>query len=116
MESVLFAALFAATPIASSAPANTATLDRRCFALMASLAEDEDPRARSLGRVAAHYFLGRIDAAEPGFDPETALEGAAPSEAERGVLLRSCGDAMQAGGLDFRTIGATLLPEERPAA
>ena len=78
---------------------------------MAQLAEDQDPRVQSLGRVAAQYFLGRIDAASPGFDPENA---ASPEPGDRTALLRRCGDAMQAGGRDFRSIGQALAPGARP--
>ena len=114
MESVLIAVMIAAAPTpAPVADAATAQLDRNCFSLMAGLAEDDDPRVRSLGRVAAQYFLGRIDAASPGFDPaEAAAIGAGDHEA----LLRRCGDAMQAGGRDFRSIGQALAPARRPAA
>ena len=114
MGSVLIAALFAAdTPAAPVGDANHA-LDIRCFSLMAQLAEEDDPRVRSLGRVAAQYFLGRIDVASPGFDPDAA---AAIGPGERDDLLRRCGDAMQAGGRDFRTIGQALMPAaSRPSA
>jgi hypothetical protein len=116
MESVLIAALLAAAP--TSPPVETATtaLDRMCFGLMAELAGDDDPRARSLGQVAAQYFLGRIDAATPGFDPAAALDDEPPMGAERDALLGRCGDAMQAGGRDFRSIGRALAPRERPGA
>jgi hypothetical protein len=111
MESVLIAAfLAAASNPAPVADAETA-LDQRCFSLMAQLAEDQDPRVRSLGRVAAQYFLGRIDAAAPGFDPEDA---AAPESGDHEALLRRCGDAMQAGGRDFRSIGEALAPASHP--
>ena len=115
MDSVLIAALVAATPIALPASADPAPLDLRCFWLMADLAEDEDPRLRAMGRVGAQYFLGRIDAAAPGIDPEAALEQGASGE-DHGALLRQCGDVMQAGGYDFRTIGGALAPTARPAA
>jgi hypothetical protein len=112
MESVLIAVVLAtASPAAPVEDANA--LDQRCFSLMAQMAEDEDPRVQSLGRVAAQYFLGRIDAANPGFDPEAA---AAVDPGERDALLRRCGDAMQAGGRDFRTIGQALIPGARPSA
>ena len=78
---------------------------------MAQLAEDQDPRVRSLGRVAAQYFLGRIDAASPGFDPANAAQ---PEPGDRTALLQRCGDAMQAGGRDFRSIGQALAPGSRP--
>ena len=115
MRSVLIAAFVAATPIALPASPGPAPLDLRCFRLMAELAEDEDPRIRAMGRVGAQYFLGRIDAAAPGFDPEAALEEATSDEAFS-ALLRQCGDVMQAGNRDFRTIGEALKPEGRPAA
>ncbi len=119
MESVLLAASLmaaASNPAPANAPVTAAALDQRCFRLMADLAEDEDQRIRSLGRVAAQYFLGRIDAARPGFDPEAALEAEAPAGAERERLLGACGDAMQAGGRDFRSIGQALAPRGRPTA
>ena len=117
MESVLLAAslILAAAPTNEPAPA-AAALDQRCFALMAELAGDEDPRIQSLGRTAAQYFLGRIDAASPGFDFDAALEREVPAGAEREALLGQCGDAMQAGR-DFRTIGQALAaPAGRPIA
>lgn len=118
MESVLLAAaMMAASTNAApvNAPAAGAVLDQRCFRLMADLAEDRDPRVQGLGRMAAQYFLGRIDAANPGFDPDAALDAPAATGAERQQLLGQCGDAMQAGGRDFRTIGRALAPRGRPA-
>ena len=110
MESVLIAAFLAAA--SPSAPVDDANaLDRSCFGLMAGLAEDQDPRVRSLGRVAAQYFLGRIDAASPGFDPASVE----PLAGDHPALLRRCGDAMQAGGRDFRDIGRALVPSTRPS-
>ena len=119
MESVLLAAVLLAaapTPTPVNEPVSPAALDQRCFRLMADLAEDEDPRIQSLGRVAAQYFLGRIDAAQPGFDPDGAIDGEAGAGADRDALLRRCGDAMQAGGRDFRSIGQALAPPRRPTA
>ena len=111
MESVLLAALVAAAP----APVGSPELDRACFVLMAEMADNGDVRVRSLSQMAAQYFLGRIDAADSAFDPETALASPAPT-AERGRLLEQCGDAMQAGGHDFRSIGQALAAPVRPAA
>lgn len=109
MDSLLLAALLAAAPTAAPAAS-----DRACFALMAQLAEDGDPRLRSAGRIAAQYFLGRIDAAGPGFDPAAAAAPAPGPGRER--LLRACGEALEAGGRDFRAIGETLAPRPRPTA
>jgi hypothetical protein len=113
MESVLIAVVLATAPTPAPVGDAVTALDQRCFSLMARLAEDQDPRIRSLGRVAAQYFLGRIDAAAPGFDPAAA----APAEpGDHDQLLRRCGDAMQAGGRDFRSIGEALAPGSRPSA
>jgi hypothetical protein len=117
MESVLIAAaLLAAAPTQTpvNEPVSPAALDERCFRLMADLAEDEDPRIRGLGRTAAQYFLGRIDAVRPGFDPAEARDESAPAGAERQQLLAACGDAMAAGGHDFSSIGRTLAAPRRP--
>ena len=111
MESVLIAAVLAAAQTHAPVGDVATALDQRCFSLMAQLAEDQDPRVQSLGRVAAQYFLGRIDAASPGFDPASV---APPEPADRTALLRRCGDAMQAGGRDFRSIGQALAPGSRP--
>jgi hypothetical protein len=116
MESVLLAAaMMAASTNAApvNEPAAGAVLNQRCFRLMADLAEDRDPRVQGLGRMAAQYFLGRIDAAGTGFDPDAAMDAPAPAGAERRRLLGQCGDAMQAGGRDFRTIGRQLAPRRR---
>jgi len=113
MESVLIAAMIAAAPTPAPVADAATALDQRCFGLMAQLAEDDDPRVRSLGRVAAQYFLGRIDAASPGFDP---AEASAPAPGDHQALLRRCGDAMQAGGRDFRSIGEALAPRGRSGA
>ena len=117
MESVLLAAaLLAAAPtqLPVNEPVSPAALDERCFRLMADLAEDEDPRIRGLGRMAAQYFLGRLDSARPGFDPAAALESEDPAGTSRTRLIAQCGDAMQAGGRDFRAIGDALAPPRRP--
>ena len=107
---MLLAALLAASSPPAAAPA---PLDLRCFGLMAELAEDEDPRLRAAGRIAAQYFLGRIDSAAPGFDPAAAADAAIG--ADRARLIGQCGEAMEAGGRDFRAIGATLAPPRRPS-
>lgn len=118
MESVLLAAAMLAAStnaVPGNDPVAGGALDQRCFRLMAELAEDRDPRVQGLGRMAAQYFLGRIDAAEPGFDPDAVLDARAPAGAERQRLIGQCGDAMQAGGRDFRAIGQQLsTPTRRP--
>ena len=103
MGSVLSLALFA---LSSAADANS--LDLRCYRLMAELAREEDPRIRSAGMTGAQYFLGRLDAADPDFDPD-ADAGEPASPAERETLIRRCGDAMGAGGRDFRELGESLV-------
>ena len=116
MESVLIAAFLAASSVSAPGENAGADLDRQCFALMASLAGDEDPRLSGAGSVAAQYFLGRLDAAGSSVDPEEAA-GEAPEGAARESLLRRCGEAMQAGGRDFRALGDALIaPAARPTA
>lgn len=107
MASVFMAALLALTaPEAAPAATGPAPLDLRCYGLMAELARDEDPRVSAAGMTGAQYFLGRIDAASPGFDADTA---AAPAtDVERGRLIGQCSALMGAGGRDFRAIGERL--------
>lgn len=105
--------------LAAAAPAPApvladAGLDRRCYALMAALAGDADPRLRSVGLGAAHYFLGRIDATGAGFDPGAAA--AVPEGADREALLRRCGAELEAAGHDFRSLGEALARPRRPRA
>ena len=109
MASVFMAALFAlSVPEAAPAAAGPAAQDLRCYRLMATLAQDEDPRISSAGLTGAQYFLGRIDARAPGFDPEVAE--APPLAADSAQLLGQCSVLMGAGGRDFRAIGARLTP------
>ncbi|MGQ0660196.1 hypothetical protein [Sphingosinicella sp.] len=108
MESVLIAALLAASPLAAPGENAGPALDRQCFGLMASLAGDEDPRLSAAGQVAAQYFLGRIDAGASDFDPDAAADAAPASDAARAALLRRCGAAMPVR--DFRALGEALAP------
>lgn len=111
MESLFLALLISAASSAAPAPSGgPAPLDLDCFRLMAELSEDSDPRIRGLGTVGAQYFLGRIDAAAPGFDFEQAL---ARTIGDRDLLLRQCGEVLQAGGRDFRSIGDSLVARGR---
>ena len=103
MNALLLAALLA-TPAPVPAPDET---DVRCYRLMAELARAEDPAVRAVGMSAAHYFLGRIDAAAPGYD----LAGsAAPEQGERPALLERCTAALSENGYDPRALGASLEP------
>ena len=111
MDSVLLALLISATSPAAPADAGApAPLDVDCFRLMAELADDEDPRIRSMGTVGAQYFLGRIDAAAPDYDLDQAM---ARVIGDRDLLLRQCGAVLRAGGRDFRAIGESLVSTGR---
>ena len=107
---LLIAALLAAAPAAAPAPDNS---DLRCFRLMADLSRADDPEVRRLGLTAAHFFLGRIDAAAPGFDVGTGRD-AAVGDAERSALLRQCGDALSAAGFDADAL-SDAQPETFPS-
>jgi hypothetical protein len=109
MNALLLAMLLTGgTP--SPAPDET---DLRCYRLMADLARAEDPQVRALGLTAASYFLGRIDAASPGYDLARVRPGAeSAAEDERRALIGRCADALGAGGLDLRSFGAALARPE----
>ena len=109
MVSVLPVALLA---LSSAADANS--LDLRCYRLMAELAREDDPRVRSAGMTGAHYFLGRLDAADPDFDPDAEAGDAPVPLVEREALVRRCGQAMGAGGRDFRALGQRLVRRGDP--
>ena len=102
MNALLLAATLASAPAQAAAPAE---IDLGCYRLMADLARAEDPAVRMLGITAAHYFLGRIDSAAPGFDVAAARPVA---EAERPELLRRCTAALSASGFDPGALGASL--------
>lgn len=108
MNLLLLAAAIGAAPPATPPVQAPDAADLRCYRLMAELAQAEDPAARALGFAAAQYFMGRIDAAAPGFDL-----GAAPAvEArERAALVRDCTDKLSTSGFDPAALGDTL---ERP--
>ena len=109
MVSVAVAALLAFTSSPEAATSSRpAALDLRCYGLMAELASDEDPRIRAAGTTGAQYFLGRIDAAAPGFDPD-AHPVPSFSGSEREQLVARCGAMMGAGGRDFRALGERLI-------
>lgn len=109
MASVFMAALFAhltaqGAAVAPAAPPSPQ--DVRCYRLMAELAQDDDPRIASAGLTGAQYFLGRIDARAPGFEP--AQDSMAMAQSERDSLIGQCGALMGAGGRDFRSFGQQL--------
>jgi len=104
MASVFMAALFALTaPHEASAQAAPAPLDVSCYRLMAELAADEDPRISSAGLTGAQYFLGRIDARAPGFDPDSDAQ-TQPASGTREQLIAQCSAEMATGARDLRAI------------
>ena len=111
MASVFMAALFAHFTAQAGVPAppDPSPQDVRCYRLMAELAQDEDPRIASAGLTGAQYFLGRIDARAPGYEPEQ--NGAGFAERERAALIGRCGALMGAGGRDFRSLGRQLADQ-----
>ena len=106
MDSLLLSALLAAAPLpaATGATEDAVALDAACYRLMASLADDEDVRVRTSARVAANYFLGRIDAVAP----DIGLANIGARIALDDALLGRCGAALEVGGHDFRHMGETL--------
>lgn len=104
MNALLLAAALAAAP---SAPVPSER-DVRCFRLMAELARAEDSELRALGLASASFFLGRIDAAAPGFD----VRGAAPQAGDRAALLRDCSSALGASGFDLGALRRSLEAPE----
>ena len=103
MNALLLAALMATPAAPRPDPA-----DLICYRLMADLARAEEPAARALGMSAAHFFIGRIDAAAPGYDLASAPAVAA---SERAALLGRCTQMLGASGFDPQALGARL---ERP--
>lgn len=104
----LLLALLLSGPAPTAAPDAT---DVGCYRLMAELSRAPDPEVRTLGITAAQYFLGRIDAAAPGYE----AGGAPVSDAERPDLVRRCGDRLNANGFDLRALRAPA-DEARPTA
>jgi hypothetical protein len=107
MNALLLAALLASPQAPSPDPA-----DLRCYRLMADLARADAPAARALGLSAAHFFIGRIDAAAPGYD--LARAPAVPAT-ERAALLARCTETLGASGFDPEGLG-TRLDRPQPTA
>ena len=106
MDLILLFALFALAPLPEQAPREAAgSSDRRCYSLMARLAEAEDPHLRSAGMVGAQYFLGRIDADASSPAPEAAQPADISASSE---LLQQCAALMGANRRDFRPLGERL--------
>ena len=106
MDPILLFALFALAPSPEPAPGEAAAAsDRRCYSLMAQLAEAEDPHLRSAGMVGAQYFLGRIDADATRPAPEAAHSADISAASE---LLQQCAALMGANRRDFRLLGERL--------
>jgi len=99
MHTLLLAALAATASPAEAAPA-PADLDVRCYRAMATLARQDDPEARSLGMAAASYFLGRIDAAAPGYDVRG--PAGAVAEGEQSALVAQCSAILTESGVNLR--------------
>jgi hypothetical protein len=108
MVSVFLALLAFAPSHEAAASSGDAALDLRCYRLMAELAGDEDPRIRAAGVTGAQYFLGRIDAESPGFDPDV-YHDPGVEDADREQLVGRCGALMGAGGRDFRAMGQRFV-------
>ncbi|HEX8653822.1 MAG TPA: hypothetical protein VF693_01180 [Allosphingosinicella sp.] len=108
MNALLLAVLLSSAPAQPGTPDQT---DLSCYRLMAELARAPDPEARTLGLTAAQYFLGRIDAASPGYE----VRGAPVADAERPELVRRCGERLQTNGFDLRALRASG-ERPRPAA
>ena len=105
MNTLLVAVLLASSGRPAGLPAED---DVRCYRAMAELARAEDPPARMLGLAAAQYFLGRIDAAAPGYD----MASVAPvAVGDRAGLIRRCSEALRASGFYLRALGASLTPD-----
>ena len=100
MNAILLAALLASPQAPAPDPA-----DLRCYRLMADLARADAPAARALGLSAAHFFIGRIDAAAPGYD--LARAPAVPA-GERAGLLARCTETLGASGFDRESLSEGL--------
>lgn len=112
---ILAAFLLAAAATPTPAPQPDGALDRQCFALMASVAEADDPRLRSVGLVAAQYFLGRIDSRSGGVLADPVAQAPLPAGEARRTLVGRCARVIEEAGHDFQSIGAQLA-EAAPSA
>jgi hypothetical protein len=100
MNALLLAALLASP----QAPGPDPT-DLRCYRLMADLAHADEPAARALGLSAAHFFIGRIDAAAPDYD---LTQAPAVAAGERTQVLARCTQTLGASGFDPESLDERL--------
>lgn len=96
--SVLAIALSTSSAYAQENPASTQ--DMQCVAFGFLMSGDSDPGARNAGQGITLYYLGRMDAREPG----SVQEG----------RLRSAVAALN--GIDLRVLGARCATEFQPRA
>jgi hypothetical protein len=117
---LIAATLATASPaLAATAPAkaDSVTADVRCLLTMVAVSNvnKEHPQAAQFG---THFFLGRINARDPGLDLAAAVKAQAPSlgpQQLQAELLR-CGPIVSTAGKSFEAAMLGLKPPAPPTA
>jgi hypothetical protein len=118
LAAAALALVAAQPPPAAAAPAATVSAandpksvsDIRCVIVAGTLAQSDDPQAKSLGTASLLYFWGRLEGRG-----DTANAAARITEQARGMTADSiktqakiCGDQVTAAGQALQDIGDTL--------
>jgi hypothetical protein len=94
--------LIASTFLAGAAPPPDGQTreDIHCLLAASSLTESSDPKMRQAGGAGALYYLGRLDGRTPDLDIEAtvAAEAEAFQKADKGPLLKKCGETIKRRG------------------
>jgi hypothetical protein len=102
-----------ATPllIAAAAPIAPDTRnDVRCLLAISALAENSDPSIKMAAMLGAQYYFGRVDGRVPPLDLEQVMlsEAAKLKDADIPLLLKACGERMEARGAALSGIGKRM--------
>ena len=91
--------------------------DLRCMAVMAKINQLPDPRHQLESLIGGYYYLGRLNAANPGIDlaQSTAAAYAKMSPSEFLAETTRCETEMQAQGHAISSIGAAM-PKPPPSS
>ena len=104
--------LVASTLLAGAAPSSDVQTkeDIRCLIAASSLTMSDDPEIKQAGGGGTLYYLGRLDGRSPGLDIEKAVAAEADlmKEADRGPLLKKCGETIMRRGDYLVAVGKAL--------
>jgi hypothetical protein len=112
---MILAALLAAQ--APAASADSLSMDIRCLAVSAQLAESQDPTVRAAGQLGGTFYFGRVDPRLSSAELERRLwrEIQALATSDMQALRRECGHFMSDRGRELIEISRRIAAREAGA-